>query len=297
LVVPSSPELPAALLDAMAALGDSGLKIWFIDQTPADCCVLSEIVPLERLAKAIKTAGLADVVVPAEVTTLSHAHYTRGKTQLFYFVNESTTDVIDTKVVVPCSGEYLLLDVLEEKAFRGKTDNGKIALRLAPYESCVVMFDAVSKSEWKPFMQESVWKTVYDVKPEFKISLAESDDLSVFKPYLTTDKLFNVTGKSHEIGFSGIIRYDGSLKLTEEQTTAVLDLGYVGQTAHVWLNGLDLGLRVCPPYRFALKGAHEGKNDLRIEVANTLANKVRDHFSYFMQLTPSGLLGPLELLV
>ena len=92
-------------------------------------------------------------------------------------------------------------------------------------------------------------------------------------------------------------RLTKSLKLTKEQTKAVLDLGVVGQTAHVWLNGVDLGLRVCPPNHFDLKGiAKVGQNDLRIEVANTLANKVRDHFSYFMQLTPSGLLGPLELL-
>ncbi|MBR5026266.1 MAG: hypothetical protein IKX48_14480, partial [Victivallales bacterium] len=129
------------------------------------------------------------------------------------------------------------------------------------------------------------------MKPKFKISLADADDLSVFKPYVTTDKLFNVTGKGHEIGFSGVIRYEGSFKLKAEQTTAILDLGVVGHTAHVWLNGVDLGLRICPPYRFDLKGvAKAGQNDLRIEVANTLANKVRDHFSYFMQLTPSGLL-------
>ena len=146
-------------------------------------------------------------------------------------------------------------------------------------------------------LPEHEWNTACEVKPKFKISLADADDLSAFKPYVTTDKLFNVTGKDHEIGFSGVVRYEGSLKLKAEQTTAVLDLGVVWQTSHVWLNGVDLGLRVCPPYRYDLKGiAKVGQNDLRIEVANTLANKVRDHFSYFMQLTPSGLLGPLELL-
>ncbi|MBR4372357.1 MAG: hypothetical protein IKS92_15000, partial [Victivallales bacterium] len=244
LIVPSSPELPAALLDAMAALGDSGLKIWFIDQPPADCFVLSEVIPLQRLARTVKETGLADVAVSVDVTTLCHAHYSRGKTQLFYFVNESTTDVIDTKVVVPCSGEYLVLDVLEEKTVRGKTATGIIPLNLAPYESCVVVFGTMTNAEWKAFLPEHEWNTACDVKPKFKISLADADDLRAFKPYVTTDKLFNVTGKDHEIGFSGIIRYEGSLKLKAEQLTSILDLGVVGQTAHVWLNGVDLGLRV-----------------------------------------------------
>ncbi|MBR4902749.1 MAG: hypothetical protein IKZ46_17550 [Victivallales bacterium] len=297
LIVPSSPELPAALLDAMAALVDSGLKIWFIDQAPEDCFILSEVIPLQCLAKAIKEAGLADIEAKEDIETLCHSHWKRGKADIFYFVNESTTDVVDTKVVVPCSGDYLVLDVLEEKVFRGKTATGIVPLNLAPYESCVVVFGAMTNAEWKAFLPEHEWNTACEVKPKFKISLADADDLSAFKPYVTTDKLFNVTGKDHEIGFSGVVRYEGSLKLKAEQTTAVLDLGVVGQTAHVWLNGVDLGLRVCPPYRYDLKGiAKVGQNDLRIEVANTLANKVRDHFSYFMQLTPSGLLGPVRLL-
>ena len=298
LVVPSSPELPAPLLDAMAAMGDSGLKIWFIDQAPADCSALAEVIPLQQLAKAIKQAELADVEVREDVETLCHAHYTRGKTQLFYFVNESTTDVIDTTVVVPCNGDYLLLDVLEEKAFRGKTATGKIPLNLAPYESCVVVFGAATSREWQslPWIPQP-FENAWPVKPVFRVSLAEADDLSHFEAYTKTEQLFNVTGMGHKIDFSGVIRYEGSLKLTKEQATAILDLGTVGQTAHVWLNGVDLGLRVCPPYQFDMKGIAEvGRNDLRIEVANTLANKVRDHFSYFMQLTPSGLLGPMRLL-
>ena len=298
LIVPSAPELPPALMQSLAKLGDAGVKIWFIDRAPAGCSVLSTIVPLAGLADAVAEEGLNTISVKPSVETLCHAHFKRDKMEFFYFVNESTTDAIDAKVVLPCSGEYLLLDPMAEKIWRGKASaTGSVKLKLAPYEACIMVFGGVTEFEWKRLPWLQVPKQSQPVKVEFDVSLAESDDLNDFKPYTTTSKLFNVTGKDHKTDFSGIIRYDGDMKLSASQLQGILDLGEVGQTAHVWLNGKDLGVRVCPPYHFDLDGvAHVGTNTLRIEVANTLANKIRDHFSYFMQLTPSGLLGPVKIL-
>ena len=71
-----------------------------------------------------------------------------------------------------------------------------------------------------------------------------------------------------------------------------LVLPYVGESARVWLNGIDLGLRVNPPYRYLLNPAlRDGKNELVIEVQNTLANAVCDHFSTYMAIRPAGILG------
>ena len=76
-----------------------------------------------------------------------------------------------------------------------------------------------------------------------------------------------------------------------------LDLGEVGQTSHLWLNGRDLGVRVCPPYRYDLTDAlRDGENALVIEVSNTLANAVRDGFSAYMAIPASGMIGPLTWL-
>ena len=78
---------------------------------------------------------------------------------------------------------------------------------------------------------------------------------------------------------------------------AWLDLGRVGQTARLWVNGHDAGIRITAPYAFPV--GHlltEGENTVTVEVANTLVGKVRDGFSYHMTLTPSGLLGPVRLM-
>ena len=67
--------------------------------------------------------------------------------------------------------------------------------------------------------------------------------------------------------------------------------------AWLFVNGQDLGIRVAKPYRFSLKDAWVvGENTVTVEVANTLAYKERDHFSHYLALRPSGLLGPLTLL-
>ena len=79
--------------------------------------------------------------------------------------------------------------------------------------------------------------------------------------------------------------------------SAALDLGRVGLTARLTVNGRDAGLRVAPPYRFRLDGLlRKGANELVVETAGTLARRIRDDLSFFLALPPEGLLGPLEIL-
>ena len=92
--------------------------------------------------------------------------------------------------------------------------------------------------------------------------------------------------------FSGRIRYRCRF---DGRQHAVLDLGEVGQTVHAWLNGIDLGIRLCPPYRYDLtKALRDESNELVMEVSNTLSNAVDDRFSHYMAIPASGLLGPLR---
>ena len=91
-----------------------------------------------------------------------------------------------------------------------------------------------------------------------------------------------------------------------------LDLGQVGVTAEVWLNGQRLGERLWQPYRFDVTAfLHAGKNDLKIAVSNSDSNSraEEDVMRYidktqlpggdaavFMgSLNLNGLLGPVQL--
>jgi len=118
-------------------------------------------------------------------------------------------------------------------------------------------------------------------------------DYTVFAENVRADKLPNLTDIRRDPDFSGRIRY--TCTFDRPADICGIDLGEVGQTSHLWLNGEDLGIRVCPPYRYDLsKALRDGANELVIEVSNTLANAIRDGFSYYMAIPASGIIGAVE---
>ncbi len=116
-------------------------------------------------------------------------------------------------------------------------------------------------------------------------------------------------------GFSGSCLYETAFALEDVSAEAVLELGDVKYTCEAWLNGVPLGVRVMPPYRYALPaGVLRQSNTLQVRVTNTAANEYAhtdtfekwqpwqraDH--YFQReleqdkdAYPSGLYGPVVL--
>jgi len=95
-----------------------------------------------------------------------------------------------------------------------------------------------------------------------------------------------------------------------------LDLGEVSKVCEVWLNSKSLGIRWTKPYQFDVTGRlKEGKNELRVEVINTWANRIIGDITSEKKYTktnlnvrgsrelrwtetplvPSGLLGPVVI--
>ena len=134
----------------------------------------------------------------------------------------------------------------------------------------------------------------------FKVETAEYTAMEEYKEYadgITSDQLFSISGMEHMPDFSGKIRYTTAFEKTELPFAEEIgiDLGEVGQTSHLWCNGQDMGVRVCPPYRYDLtKALREGKNELVIEVSNTLANAIKDGLSQKLVIPASGLLGKIS---
>ena len=101
--------------------------------------------------------------------------------------------------------------------------------------------------------------------------------------------------------YSGGAVYRKQFTLTAAQLDPriVLDLGQVQISAEVEINGKVVGVGLARPYSFDITDyVHEGENDLKVTVFNSLAN----HYSVtypstyvFEGQTVSGLLGPVEL--
>ena len=69
----------------------------------------------------------------------------------------------------------------------------------------------------------------------------------------------------------------------------LLDLGTVRNVAKVWCNGVEVGVRLWPPYRFDLSPyVKSGKNSLHVRVGNLVNNSYGDQ-------RESGLLGEVKI--
>ncbi len=78
--------------------------------------------------------------------------------------------------------------------------------------------------------------------------------------------------------FSGTARYTITFAMPEGDAFGwQLDLGSVCESAHVMLNGEELGTLIGPPYRIRIPGdLMETHNTLEIEVSNLMANRIAD---------------------
>ncbi|WP_265791991.1 glycosyl hydrolase [Pedobacter sp. MC2016-15] len=136
------------------------------------------------------------------------------------------------------------------------------------------------------------------------------------------DKLVSWTALNDSLttAFSGSGVYSNTFMLPQKlQREYVLDLGKVNESAHVWVNGRDAGFIWSIPFRARIgKLLRPGKNTIKIEVANLMANRIRYmdqhhmpwrnyHEINFVNINykpfdasvwepmPSGLIGPVQI--
>ena len=166
-------------------------------------------------------------------------------------------------------------------------------MSLLPGESVWLLFGEDYRAKPMPHLFP-----LAEFSPHFSLELADADEPWVFRPAGESDSFFNVTAADRYPRFSGKMRYTFSLPVAKKpRGTLALDLGRVGQIAELSVNGTPLGIRVTPPYRFDVTDVlREGDNRVTVTVSGTLASKVRDRFSFWLPLSPSGLLGGLCLL-
>jgi hypothetical protein len=209
--------------------------------------------------------------------------------------NESATDTADTVMTLPegVGGACAVLRLAEDKVFRTASEDGRMAVKLLPGQSEILVFGELDELA---LSDEPAALTAREITPTYTVDVAHAKDLNGWEHLTVTRELFNVTSAEHLPNFSGKMRYTFHLPLDNVSEQTVLDLGTVGQTARLKVNGHDAGIRMSAPYRFAIGPyLQAGDNTLTVEVANTLVGVCRDRFSHFLPLLPSGLLGPVVL--
>lgn len=290
LVVPYSVYLPEKLLNKFASLIAEGVKIVFVDGRPAGFTG-GDTTALTDLPAYVRACNGTDIKLDKPFELLRFCHRVRGNTHIFQFVNESQTEDFLGAVTLPVSGEGTKVDFLRDSVSKVTAADGKLTLGLRRGESTIFVFDG----EKVDLPGDIMWKSEKPMEGSWTLSLKHAmkeEDFSVPNPI---EKLYNVAGREGDSSFSGFMRYE--TEFTANENTVGIDLGVVGECAHLWLNGVDLGLRIAPPYVYDLRGALKpGINKLTVEVVNNLVHVEQDRFSTYVQITPSGLIGPVKLL-
>ncbi|MBQ8893908.1 MAG: hypothetical protein IJ043_05805 [Clostridia bacterium] len=211
---------------------------------------------------------------------LRYYHAARDGKDIYMFKNDGDTP-IDTVIELLPEGAVTVYDAWNNRVFR-KEDR---RLTLDGGESIIWILG--EKTEGLPEYLHPMTLQGQDAVLLWEITAGEQS--------YSASPLFNITGKGGQTRFSGKITYRTEAEIPAG--TKMLDLGTVGETAALTLNGIPCGSRIAPPYAFDISEAIKpGKNTIEIEVVNNPAYYERDPFSIFMKLPPSGILGPTKYL-
>lgn len=101
--------------------------------------------------------------------------------------------------------------------------------------------------------------------------------------------------------YSGAATYEKEFDLPSDYSARklMLDLGTVGVTAEVQVNGRPAGVRVWQPYAVDITGmVRPGRNRVRVTVRNTMANEraVENHEALLSKIDINGLHGPVRVI-
>ncbi len=310
IVIPKTKLMPVATLQQIIRLAEEGATI-VLEALPEDVPGLSE---LDQRRKALKTLlaslrfstdanglrvmqrgkgrlvladdiqrTLLQVGVSKEELTDAGLKFIRRKEQqtTWYYLVNHTPEKIDGYVPLNKAEDMtILLDPQTGRTGKGVTrDSARkvfVRLQLLPGEAMIV-------HTGKGVQATANWK--YLESPEAPMELSGAWQLTFSKggPFIPASRQLEQVRPWTSLGDTAANAYSGSGAYTATFTLAkkdageyVLDLGEVHESAHVWVNGQDAGILWAIPFRARIgQYLKEGRNEIRIEVANLMANRIR----------------------
>ncbi|MDO6439652.1 glycosyl hydrolase [Cyclobacterium sp. 1_MG-2023] len=249
-----------------------------------------------------------------------------GEGKYYYLVNH-TAKKIEDYVSLQTKGKAAVLMSPEQGTIGSanvkKNDEGKVevAISLAPGQSIIVHVvdkEAENVPLWK---YEITAPKMIDMNSNWALTfksggpvLPQNLELASLKPWTALD------GETYS-DFSGQAIYESDFMLDKFDRNAkyILSLGKVMESAKVWVNGKEVGYAFSIPFRLDVSEfVKEGENNVKVEVANLMANHVRYldrneviwrnyHEINFVNIDykpfdasgwdvmPSGLMGPVQM--
>ena len=223
------------------------------------------VVSLEELPAY--AAQFADTRLDAEMPWLRSFHYVQ-ESDLYMLSNESLAETFDGFVRLDGVGTPVVYDALSNELLPVQMADGALRLRLEPFQSMVVLFGHEAEAIPQADYGDSVL-SLQGWSVRYKHALHQAEGWSA--PEQWTE--LRSPAQAHP-DFSGWLAYETTFSLPEGVTEALLRFENAYEVVSVQVNGQNVGIRICPPYEFRLKGLHSGENRLSVTVATTLERAV-----------------------
>ncbi len=295
LVVPGVKLLPVEVMRRMLELAEAGVTVLFEGGMPADVpgygrleerrAEMKELLGRPRGAGVVVDGGLMKVLagrgIEAEPMCANGIRLVRRVREdgWDYFLVNRSGKRMDGRVRPVREFESAVLLDPADGTRHGLADvNGEgIRLVLDAGESLVVrLYRGAVSGQAYPYRVPV--GTGEELVGKWKVEFTEGGpDLP---KGFETERLKSWTERDDPAlkAFSGTARYSLAFDAKPDDAEGLmLDLGVVGETCRVRMNGRDLGGSFFPPHRFDVTGiVKDGANEIEVEVVNLSANRIAD---------------------
>lgn len=343
LILPGVERIPLATLERIVEYARKGGTVIATRRTPSLAPGLMEAEidtpKIRELARGLRLlndesrlGAELHKVLAADVATAPEIGFIHRKLEfadVYFLANTSNRPVNATAVFRNAAAGAAWWDPMNGEF--AKAAGSRVDLRLAPYESRVLVFSS-DRLEERPagtgaaaatLDLNSGWQVTFDgaaqpLAMKTLHSWADDEGHKYFSGRATYEKTITVPdwkGRQVYLNFGEGTSVSGLLERRSGNGMRALLEGPVREAAVVWVNGQRAGSVWCAPYEVNVTTLlHAGKNSLRIVVANTAVNhlargplpdykaltaKYGERFQPqdmgSIQVLPSGLLGPVRL--
>ncbi len=335
LVVPNCDKMPLATLEKLIALKKAGAAIIF-EGLPKSVPGLkdyeSQNQKMEALLASNKTlvnpvndlfVALSEAKEQPENLVKTGLKFIRrdiNGDKIYYLVNHTSKAIEGYIPLAVANKEVLILDPLNRNVGNAMVQkNGQttlVKLRIESGKSILLKTEnAASEKPWQYYDSSA---EPIALKGDWQITFEKGGPKLPAPAKVNSLESWTKIGSDAE-AFSGTAAY--TLQFDAPKIAAdnwQLNLGDVRESAKVWLNGKYIGATWSVPFQINLGQLKKGKNELKIEVTNLSANRVRDlemkgkEWKIFYEINmvdkdynkfdatkwapmPSGLLGPVTI--
>ncbi len=304
LVIPYGKYIPEDLAKAVNRMRGHHIRIIALDGAPekildGDDHLLDgwkqDVVPLARCKTVLKEYRVLHT--KDEYPELAVGEYLGHNRKIYMLFNENIGNAIDTEVRLQESDrDFVRYDAFEDRFYELCPSEGAYHLHLEPYES-VIWISKGEETVYRDAVYEEENREAAELAGDWKVYFSDCRSYPDKWEEVPMKYAGCVEGLAGWEKKTGTLRYERELSERKAYGRVILDLGEVFETAEVFVNGKSAGYRICPPYRFDVTGLLErGRNQLAVEVTNTLGTSQRDAMSHYLPIEPFGLRGPVKII-